>query len=260
MSEKPQTARGDEDLLEQIITQGLEKVNAPAQAAAAEETPPEAAASAPEREGGGGSAPPTGRKTRQSAVYLYLLILFGAAFLMLLLAYFVQRRSSEDAISGLRDSMNLSRQELLDQIRELEEQNTELNERITEQRGELSNVYVERAQWQRLYEEAALEAADFYDQVSAAQEALYSWDSFWTLEQFYQAEDLEGCAAILIVQLQGQYTYRTPNGAEQRYEEIVRAVIGAGILDEDYVLHPEDYGELFFSSVPAEWQRENADR
>lgn len=68
------------------------------------------------------------KKNKRSSVYLYLLILFGAAFLMLLLAYFVQMRNSETAMSDLRDSMTLSREQLLAQIDALEEEKGQLQE------------------------------------------------------------------------------------------------------------------------------------
>ena len=239
MNEKSQASPGEEqeDLLEQIFTQGLEKIKTPAQVTTMGEAPPENASSASGLEDSGKPAPSKGRKNRRSAVYLYLLVLFGAAFLMLLLAYFAQQRSSENAISDLRDSMKLSREELLAQVRALEEQNTVLIG-DTEMLKDLSNL------WRQRYEEKSQEANTLSEQYHAAQGELYSWDSFWMLEQFYQLENYEACAAILLLQLQGQTPYCAPNGAERRHEEIVRAVILAGILDEDYVLHPEKYQTL----------------
>ena len=63
--------------------------------------------------------PPNGKR---SSFYVYLAVLFGAAFLMLLLAYFVQRRNNETAISALRSTMDLSREELMEEIQGLEEE------------------------------------------------------------------------------------------------------------------------------------------
>ena len=60
-------------------------------------------------------------KNKRSSFYVYLVVLFGAAFLMLLLAYFVQRRNNETAISALRSTMDLSREELMEEIQGLEE-------------------------------------------------------------------------------------------------------------------------------------------
>lgn len=62
------------------------------------------------------------KPSRKSAVYLYLLVLFGAAFLMLLLAYFIQQRNNAEAIDGLQDSWNLSREELVEEIAKLKEE------------------------------------------------------------------------------------------------------------------------------------------
>ena len=249
MNGKPQEARKDEqeDILEQIIAQGLDKRKTSAQTAAAEkssegETPP-----SPRQEDSGAAAPPANKKNRRSAVYLYLLILFGAAFFMLLLAYFIQQRSNESTISDLKDSMNLSRQELLDEIRALEEENEGLTGIIDRMSGDL-------IQWQERYEEKEQEVTDLRNQYYDRQEELYySWTSFWELEQFYQAGDYESCAAVLILQRQSQIPYYTPKVALERYEEIVRAVIDAGILEEDYYNYPDNYNDLldaYFAEHP----------
>lgn len=229
MSEKPQGTPADvqEDLIEQIITQGLEKINAPAQTAT-EEAPGSEAPTAPKPDGD--AAHPADRKKRPSAVYLYLLTLFGAAFLMLLLAYFVQRRNSENAYSDLQNSTNSSREELLLQIRNLEQQNEALN-------ADLSIL-------QRRYDAKERAANDIVNQLTHnSQEALYSWESFWLLESHYQAGDILICGVILFNQTQvfNNFTYSTPRAVQKRYDEIVRAVVDAGILDENYRQHLEDY-------------------
>ena len=246
MSEKPQEARGGEqaDLLEHIIAQGLEKMTPRAQAVTEEAAPADEASSDPTREDGGEAAPPANRKNRCSAVYLYLVILFGAAFLLLLLAYFIQQRSSETAISDLRESMTLSREGLLAEIRGLEEQNRALSEEL--------DVWKEDLFWmQEHYEEKRQEADDLWNEYCNSQEELYSWASFWMLESYYHQENLEACAGMLLMQEQGQYTYRAPDKARQA--ETIQAVIGAGILDENYKLHPERYEDLleaYISGLP----------
>lgn len=229
MSEKPQGTPADvqEDLIEQIITQGLEKINAPAQTAT-EEAPGSEAPTAPKPDGE--AAHPADRKKRPSAVYLYLLTLFGAAFLMLLLAYFVQRRSNESAINDLRNSTNISQEELLARIRELEEKNEGLN--------------IQLSILQQRYDAKERSANDIVNQLTHnSQEALYSWESFWLLESHYQAGDILICGVILFNQTQvfNNFTYSTPRAVQKRYDEIVRAVVDAGILDEDYKHHLEDY-------------------
>lgn len=72
------------------------------------------------------STPP--EKNKRSSFYVYLAILFGAAFLMLLLAYFVQQRNSDTALSDLRSTTAASRQELLEEIQRLEEENEALRQ------------------------------------------------------------------------------------------------------------------------------------
>ena len=89
-------------------------------------------------------------KNKRSSFYVYLVVLFGAAFLMLLLAYFVQRRNNETAISELRSTMDLSREELMEEIQGLEEERDgllaslqEADERqssLTEQKNELERL------------------------------------------------------------------------------------------------------------------------
>lgn len=246
MSERPQAALADdrEDLFEQIITQELEKRKAPAQAAAAVEAPASEAPSVPKEEREGEAAPPPGKTARRSAVYLYLLILFGAAFLMLLLAYFIQQRNNSD----LRESMNLSRQELLDEIRglesqiaALEDQNTALESQNDELREVIDLWQNNSNRWQKQYEEKVEEADGLREQYFTAREVTNAWHFFWKLEQYYQAGDYESCAALLL--LEG-FSYQIPESARERHEEIVQAVIDAGILAEDYDVHVSDYEDL----------------
>ena len=234
MSGKPQEIQTDEqeDLLEQIITQGLDQMTASERAQTGPDAPGPETPPAPQQEDSEKTAPPADRKNRRSSVYLYLLVLFGAAFLMLLLAYFVQQRSNENAMERFR-----SIDELLEENRALREENAALDEQL----DRLNNVL---SQLQERYEETTQEASDLENQYYDAQEDLFSWQSFWTLEQYYQLEDYESCAVVLLLQAQGQFTYRTPVNAKERYEEIVQAVIGAGILDEEYYLHPQVYTTL----------------
>ena len=239
MNEKPQETRaeGQDDLFEQIITQGLEKMGAPAQASAAGEATAKETDPTPGQKDSGETASPADRKNKRSAVYLYLLILFGAAFMMLLLAYFVQRRSNESTISDLKDSMNLSREQLLDEIKALEEEKAALNEEIGLLNGEL-------IQWRERCEEKDGKLTESWDLLNAMQEEIYCYRSFLQLEQHYQAGDLESCGAILILQMQSQTPYHAPDGTDEWQEEIVKAVVKAGILDENFELHPQDYEDL----------------
>lgn len=123
MSDKPQQTPSEEqnDILEQIIAQGLNKMDAPAQGEPSPQDVPSQEPS-PTPEGKQEGNPPTEKKNKRSSVYIYLLILFGAAFMMLLLAYFVQQRNSETTIRDLRNSMNLSREDLMAEINTLKEE------------------------------------------------------------------------------------------------------------------------------------------
>ena len=239
MSEKPQTVREDEseDLLEQIITQGLEKMNAPAQVAAAEEASKDESPHHAKPADSGESGTPPDRKNKRSAVYLYLLILFGAAFLMLLLAYFIQQRSSKSTISDLKDSMNLSREQLLEQIRELEDQLAESSSQYDK---------LER-QYDQLTEENKRLSASLDEAVDSHQDALHSlylWEVFWDLDQYYQAKDYESCIAPIFI-LQTAQTDWPPNvGVAVRELEILDYLILNGYLDSDYQSHLKDYADL----------------
>lgn len=237
MSGKPQIARENEqeDFLEQIITQGLDKMKSSEQAAAAGDAPADETPSAPKQEDSETAASPASpeKKNRRSAVYLYLLILFGAAFLLLLLAFF----SSETTISDLRNSMNLSREELLEEIKDMQERNAALI-------GSIDRLNDDLIQWQKRYEEKDQELNFLLIQINAAQEELYSLGSFLQLERYYLAEDYESCAALFLLLAQSEYGYVTPKGLEERQLEILNAVLARGLLDEEYYLHLEDYEDL----------------
>lgn len=98
-------------------------------------------------------APPPPQKNKPSSFYVYLAVLFGAAFLMLLLAYFVQQRNNATAMDDLRMTSNASREELLEEIEQLERDKDALqkdweriqnkvnktNERLKVQEAEASN-------------------------------------------------------------------------------------------------------------------------
>lgn len=128
MSDTPRET--PEEVLDRVMSQGLApegegpEPKAPAPEVPAPETPPtEEPAAPPEAEA---KPPAPSKPAKRSSVYLYLLVLFGAAFMMLLLAYFVQQRSSENAMSDLRASMNLSRTELMEEIDGLKKEKEEL--------------------------------------------------------------------------------------------------------------------------------------
>lgn len=146
MSDKPQSTEPqpdvsretpEADLLESIMNKSLAEQedarNKPNREEPEDtpETPPEGEVPPPSSPGPEAEKPSTPANKRTS-VYRYLLVLFGAAFVLLLLAYFIQQRSSETAISDLRDTMNLSRAELMEEIDGLKEEKAALEDQVAE--------------------------------------------------------------------------------------------------------------------------------
>lgn len=189
MSDKPQLDRSEvqEDLVEQIISQGLEKMTAPQEPSGESSTddgPP-----APE-EKSEEKTHPSEKENRRSSAYVYLLILFGAAFFMLLLAYFIQQRNSETTISDLKNTMNLSREELMDQIEALEAEKEQLNAAIQENEAAL-----EEEKQQRL---TAVELAEMYlDEGSRCFLELERTNTLAWLERFCAEGDWLMAAAVV---------------------------------------------------------------
>lgn len=145
MSDKPQSTEPqpdvsretpETDLLESIMNKSLAEQedarNKPnrEEPERTPETPPEG--EAPPSSPGPEAEKPSTPANKRTSVYRYLLVLFGAAFVLLLLAYFIQQRSSETAISDLRDTMNLSRAELMEEIDGLKEEKAALEDQVAE--------------------------------------------------------------------------------------------------------------------------------
>lgn len=168
-------------------------------------------------------SPPPPQKNKPSSFYVYLAVLFGAAFLMLLLAYFVQQRNNATAMDDLRMTSTASRQELLEQIQELEEkrdwlQNAydlqrERNDRVDEQNKSLQ----ERSDQ---YWEDLIRMTTWYDNA-------YTLDC---LERFVRDRDYLMAAIIVFTQdgmfnrntsaySSGGWEYLTPAN-EKRYLEL----------------------------------------
>lgn len=228
MSDKPENkADGQEDdILERVISQGLSKLDAPPQEEPPAENPP-ARDAPPAPEGKDeDKTPPSERKNKPSSVYIYLLILFGAAFFMLLLAYFVQHRSSETTISDLRDSMNLSRTELMDQIETLEGKNAALQE-------ERDTLEAQLAELQQQKDD--LEEQSFWREKDL-QTQLFSWNALWGLEQNFRDKDYEACTQFFQNATTSNY-YFTPPEAADRVEEIYWTLVEQGVFsEEDFLL------------------------
>lgn len=97
---------------------------------------------------------PTPEKNKRSSFFVYLAVLFGAAFLMLLLAYFVQQRNSETAYSDLQNTMNLSREELMEEIQGLEEEKAALEEEAARLQEERDSLAGEKSELERQLQNA----------------------------------------------------------------------------------------------------------
>lgn len=161
MSDKPRSTEPrpdvsretpETDLLESIIDKSLAEQEG-ARNKPNREEPADTPAATPEGEAPPSSPGPEAEKpstpaNKRTSVYRYLLVLFGAAFVLLLLAYFIQQRSSETAISDLRDTMNLSRAELMEEIDGLKEEKAALEEQV----AELSPLTDELAELQEEYD------------------------------------------------------------------------------------------------------------
>lgn len=171
--------------------------------------------------------PPNPEPNRHSSVYGYLLVLFSAAFVLLLLAYFIQQRSNENAISGLRDSMNLSRAELMEEIDALKEKKAALEEELAQLQEERDGLEQQRDQLQEQWYEAA--------SLSANQEKeLQSWYRFWALEADYLAKDYEACAQFFQSIPADNVPY--PGDQEsvaERVDEILQFLLRRGYLTEE---------------------------
>lgn len=181
--------------------------------------------------------PPNGK---HSSFYVYLAVLFGAAFLMLLLAYFVQRRNNETAISALRSTMDLSREELMEEIQGLEE----------EKQGLLTEKEALQAQMDEL--NAQLESANKqYEFLSGAYDKYVGYTSvlqaLYAAEVRQEARDYDGAAAELtdieyqyFVDTIGDYDAETehynPEGLflRPRFDALVEELTRRGALDEGW--------------------------
>ena len=161
-------------------------------------------------------------KNKRSSVYVYLIILFGAAFLMLLLAYFVQQRNNESTISGLQNSWDLSREELVEKNQTLEEENEALHTMI-------DSLSAEQAELREAYDE---EFSTNRQRQSELANQITSWSLFWAMESAFRDEDYETCAGFFQDGFTSE-TYTAPAEAEERIEEIHQELARLGYLPEE---------------------------
>lgn len=135
--------------------------------------------------------PPNGKR---SSFYVYLAVLFGAAFLMLLLAYFVQRRNNETAISALRSTMDLSREELMEEIQGLEEEKQGLEGQITQLEEQLKQEQESSQEFQTLYDGARSSASHLEYCLCKRSEAI---ELFWQLDRAYSQGHSQRCRELI---------------------------------------------------------------
>ena len=159
------------------------------------ETPPEGQPNAPtvSRETPDGPGEALG-KNKRSSFYVYLVVLFGAAFLMLLLAYFVQRRNNETAISELRSTMDLSREELMEEIQGLEEEKLGLEGQITQLEEQLKQEQESSQEFQTLYDGARSSASHLEYCLCKRSEAI---ELFWQLDRAYSQGHSQRCRELI---------------------------------------------------------------
>lgn len=136
----------------------------------------------------------TPSRNKRSSVYTYLAVLFGAAFLMLLLAYFVQQRNNESTISGLQNSWNLSREELMQENDWLEEENKSLTAQITELEEDLQFERDAGYEFQVLYDGARNQASHLEHFMLQRTQAM---ELYWQLEKAYAQEMIEQCRQLI---------------------------------------------------------------
>lgn len=135
--------------------------------------------------------PPNGKR---SSFYVYLAVLFGAAFLMLLLAYFVQRRNNETAISALRSTMDLSREELMEEIQGLEKEKLGLEGQITQLEEQLKQEQESSQEFQTLYDGARSSASHLEYCLCKRSEAI---ELFWQLDRAYSQGHSQRCRELI---------------------------------------------------------------
>lgn len=172
-------------------------------------------------------------RNKPSSFYVYLAVLFGAAFMMLLLAYFVQKRNNETAITDLRNSMNLSREELMEKNRQLEEDNLALQEELDRQQTQTESLQQRFDHLSELHTQLQIDSRD----------QLVSWADFWAMAENFRTGDYEACAGFYKnVSTSGSYTYATPESAQARYDEIYQFLTEEGYFKEDAPAAPEGGG------------------
>lgn len=212
-------SRETTDLVE-IMDRSLPKAPDPPEDEPGAKTPSqEGSAPTPEQE----ESPALSEKNKPSSFYVYLVILFGAAFMMLLLAYFVQKHYNETAITDLRNTMNLSREQLMEENRQLEEDNLALQKELDSLRTQTESLQKRFDYLSELHVQLQIDSRD----------QLVSWADFWAMAENFRAGDYKACAGFYKnVSTPSYYTYATPESAQARYDEIYQFLTEHGYFEE----------------------------
>ena len=218
-------------IIDDIIEQGLAgqaEAAAPADSPAQEDPP-----------GREENPPPPPSKNKPSSVYLYLLVMFGAAFLMLLLAYFVQQRNS-DAVQDDLELLTASRQELLEQIKGLEEENVQLQADLNREKTQGGKTEEEN---QNLKEYLASIQTQLTKENNKALAASY----LWYVDQFMRDRDYPMAAAAIVFSADPYHGKYERNPAQnQQYQSYRQELIDRGYLQQ--LDHPQDGGtDIYFT-------------
>lgn len=223
MSEQPQ-----DELLDSVSGSTPPEEQTPSQGAPPGEGTPDS----------GKKAPPANQRT---SVYRYLLVLFGAAFILLLLAYFIQQRSSETAISDLRDTMNLSRAELMEEIDGLKEEKAALEEQV----AGLSPLPDELAELQKEYDKLEERLQRTEGDLLNSQQDFSTLAAFCVLEQALRDKNYEVAAKKVRSLAQANLTLGIVNldateyfYPEERLAEIITLLERRGVLEPGEVTLP----------------------
>lgn len=165
---------------------------------------------------------PEARPRKITPVFIYMAILFAAAFLMLLLAYFIQRRNSENTIDDLRSSMTATREDLMAQNQQLQEERDGLQATLDRLEDKLRQTVLER-------DKAEAEASQWKAEAEKSQiseEQLQLWKAFWKMEEHYVRGEYEECAEAF------QVWYDVPEEVLWRAEEIYEDLVTQGYMEQ----------------------------
>ncbi len=185
------------------------------------------------------STPP--QRNKPSSFYVYLAILFGAAFLMLLLAYFVQQRNNDTALSDLRSTTAATRQELVEDIQRLEEENLDLVERnealsvqLKELQEEIDDLFKQVATEHHAYVEC-YDRFEVFTQFALLEQALRNQDWDTAVRRVRAL-----CSGVLeLDKARYELPGEPPFDPQARLTEIISLLEKEGILAPGAVAVPE---------------------